>query len=55
MVFDDVINEPGVVQKKVANYYTYGRQHNKSLIDISQSYYDVPYILPTYYKQQQHY
>lgn len=42
VIFDDVINEPTHVQKKIANHYTDGRQHNISPIYISQSYYDVP-------------
>lgn len=32
VLFDDVINEPRAVQKKVANHYTDGRQHNISPI-----------------------
>ena len=42
VVFDDVINAPEKIQKKIANHWTDGRHHNISPIYLSQSYYDTP-------------
>ena len=42
VVFDDVINAPERVQKKIANHWTDGRHHGISPIYLSQSYYDTP-------------
>ena len=42
VVFDDVINAPEKIQKKIANHWTDGRQHGISPIYLSQSYYDTP-------------
>ena len=42
VVFDDVINAPEKIQKKIANHWTDGRHHGISPIYLSQSYYDTP-------------
>ena len=42
VVFDDVINAPEKMQKKIANHWTDGRHHGISPIYLSQSYYDTP-------------
>ena len=42
VVFDDVINAPDKIQKKIANHWTDGRHHGISPIYLSQSYYDTP-------------
>ena len=42
VVFDDVINAPEKIQKKIANHWTDGRNHGISPIYLSQSYYDTP-------------
>ena len=38
VVFDDVINAPEKIQKKIANHWTDGRHHGISPIYLSQSY-----------------
>ena len=42
VVFDDVINAPEKIQKKIENHWTDGRHHGISPIYLSQSYYDTP-------------
>ena len=42
VIFDDLINAPDAVQKKIANHYTDGRHHQISPIYLTQSYYDTP-------------
>ncbi|PFX12015.1 Cuticle collagen sqt-1 [Stylophora pistillata] len=42
VIFDDLINAPDVVQKKIVNHYTGERHHQISPIYLTQSYYDTP-------------
>lgn len=44
-IFDDMITESTKNQKKMAEYFIRGRKKNASCIYISQSYFDVPYLL----------
>ena len=42
VIFDDMVNAPEKIQKKIANHWTDGRHHGISPIYLSQSYYDTP-------------
>ena len=42
VIFDDMVNAPEKIQKKITNHWTDGRHHGISPIYLSQSYYDTP-------------
>ena len=42
VVFDDLVNAPEKVQKRIADHWTNGRRHTISPVYLSESYYDVP-------------
>ena len=42
VIFDDMVNAPEKIQKKIADHWTDGRHHGISPIYLSQSYYDTP-------------
>ena len=42
VVFDDLVNAPEKVQKRIANHFTGGRHHNIFPVYVSQSYFDTP-------------
>ena len=42
VIFDDLVNAPEKIQKKIADHWTDGRHHGISPIYLSQSYYDTP-------------
>ena len=42
VIFDDMVNAPEKIQKKIANHFTDGRHHGISPVYLTQSYYDTP-------------
>ena len=42
VIFDDLVNAPEKIQKKIANHFTDGRHHGISPVYLTQSYYDTP-------------
>ena len=42
VIFDDMVNAPEKIQKKIANHFTDGRHHGISSVYLTQSYYDTP-------------
>ena len=42
VIFDDLVNAPDKIQKRIAFNFTDGRHHNISPVYVSQTYFDVP-------------